>query len=45
MSIPKIRFHLKKFLDFDDTNKKFYVNYYFDEFKMVLKDSLIKKIC
>ncbi|MHA2006698.1 MAG: hypothetical protein ACXABO_13110 [Promethearchaeota archaeon] len=32
---------LKMYIDFDKNDEKFYVNYYFDEFKMVLKESLI----
>ncbi|MHA1376686.1 MAG: hypothetical protein ACTSR7_20585 [Promethearchaeota archaeon] len=34
---------IKMFLDFDKNNKIFYVSYYFEEIRMVLKESLIKK--
>ncbi len=43
MSSLKKGFHLKKFLDFDKNDKIFYVNYYLDEYKVVLKESLLKK--
>ncbi|HEC37738.1 hypothetical protein LCGC14_0576460 [marine sediment metagenome] len=43
MSSLKKGFHLKKFLDFDKNDKTFYVNYYLDEFKVVLKESLSKE--
>lgn len=43
MSSLKKGFHLKKFLDFDKNDKIFYVNYYLDEYKVVLKESLLKE--
>lgn len=43
MSSLKKGFHLKKFLDFDRNGKIFYVNYYLDEYKVVLKESLFKE--
>ena len=43
--MPSVKngFFLKKFLDFDKIDKKFYINYYLDDFKIVLKDSLNKE--
>lgn len=33
---------IKMFLDFDKNSEKFYVNYFFEKFKIVLKVSLIR---
>ena len=32
---------LKKYIDFDKNNKTIYINYFFDEFKIVLKVPIV----
>ncbi|KKL66314.1 hypothetical protein LCGC14_2146210 [marine sediment metagenome] len=39
----KERIPFKKFLDFYKNDKTFYINYYLDEYKVVLKESLLKE--
>ena len=32
---------IKQFIDFDKNNKIFYISYYFDETKLVLKNAIV----
>jgi len=32
---------IKRFMDFDRNNKIFYINYYLDEYKIVLKSPIV----
>ena len=41
MLIEKNGSLLKMYIDFDRTEGKIYINYYVEEFKLVLKESLI----
>jgi hypothetical protein len=42
LDIEKEKF-IKMFLDYDKSKKKFYINYFFEEDKIVLKEPLIKE--